>query len=168
MIDVGTGKASGAVTELSRVISLDPLNADAHRELGNAYGALGKSTEAEASYKRALEIRPNSWANHNDLGRFYFVNLHKYADAEVQYQRVIDLMPDSDVGYRTIGAVYYATQRFDLAEQFFRKSVAIQPNESAYSNLGTLTTRRRAMPMPLACSNRRRSLSSASTIRGSG
>jgi serine/threonine-protein kinase len=136
-IDVGTGKAAAAVTELSRVIAIDPLNADAHRELGNAYRTLGKAADAETSFKAALEIRPNSWANHSDLGRFYF-NARRYADAEVQYQRVLELLPDSAAAYSSMGAVYYATKRFELAETFFRRSAAIQPNESAYSNLGTL------------------------------
>jgi serine/threonine-protein kinase len=137
VIDAGTGKADAAVMELSRAIALDPVNADAHRELGNAYRALGRSAEAETSFKTAIEIRPNSWANHNDLGRFYYT-MRKYPEAEAQYQRVIDLTPDSEAAFRTMGVVYYATKRFELAEKFFRKSAEIQPNDSAFSNLGTL------------------------------
>ena len=137
VIDLGTGRTDDAVTEFAQVIALDPLNADAYRELGNAHQTLGKSADAEASFKKALGIRPNSWANHNDLGRFYFI-ARRYADAEAQYQRVIDLTPDSEQAYRNMGALYYATKRFDLAEEFFRRSVKIQPNETAYSNLGTL------------------------------
>jgi serine/threonine-protein kinase len=137
VLAAGTGKTSEAVAELSRAIGLDPVNADAYRELGNAYRALGRSGEAETSLKKALEIRPNSWANHNDLGKLYYTT-RNYEGAEVQYQKVIDLTPDSEAAYRTMGVVYYATKRFDLAEKFFRKSAELQPNDSAYSNLGTL------------------------------
>jgi serine/threonine-protein kinase len=136
LIDVGTNKISEAVDELNKVIALDPLNADAYRELGNAYGT-AKPAEAEEAYKKAIQMRPSVWANYNDLARFY-LNLRKYDDAKAQYQHVIDLTPDSAQAYSNMGAAYISAKDYDLAERTLRKSVDIEPLASAFTNLGAM------------------------------
>jgi serine/threonine-protein kinase len=137
VIDLGTGKVDDAVVELKKVIAIDPANADAYRELGNAYRALGKPAEAETSYQTAITMRPTVWANHNELAKFY-LGLKRFDDAKAQFQTVIDLTPDSPQAYNNMGALYFNIRKPDLAEQMFRKSAEIQPNAEAYSFLGTV------------------------------
>lgn len=137
LIDSGTGRYENAVDELKHAVSLDPLNSDAYRELANAYQALRKTSEAEATYKTAIQVRPGYWANHSALGSFYFRQA-RYAEAEAQFRRIVDRTPDNIVGYNSLGGVYYVTKRYDQAEKMFRKSLDVRLNYVAYSNLGTL------------------------------
>ena len=58
LIAIGTGRYEDAVTELTSALSQDPSNADAYRELGRAYDALGDTTKAEATLKTAVGARP--------------------------------------------------------------------------------------------------------------
>ena len=46
-----------AAESIQRIIALDPQNADAHNNLGNVLEGLGKFTDAEACYRKAIELR---------------------------------------------------------------------------------------------------------------
>ena len=137
IISNGTGRHDDAIRHLQRALDLDPVSADAYRELAAAYVASGKSQEAEATYKKAIEARPSYWAGYNELGTYYF-RLGRYTQAEEQFRRLLDLTPDSYRAYTNLGGVYYATGRYDDAASMFEKSIAIKPSGSAYSNLGTV------------------------------
>jgi len=137
IIGNGTGQYEDAIRNLQRALELDPVSADAYRELAAAYAAQGKSQDAEATYKKAIEARPSYWAGYNELGAYYF-RLGKYAEAEEQFRYLLDLTPDSYRAYSNLGGVYYATNRYADAASMFEKSVAIKPTGTAYSNLGTV------------------------------
>lgn len=51
-----TGQAATAVTELEEAARLDPRMRQAYYQLGRAYQALGRPTEAEAAFGRAREL----------------------------------------------------------------------------------------------------------------
>ena len=70
MIETGTGDYDQAIETLQRALQLDPLNADAYRELAKAYERLGRLKEAESTYLNAKVVRSNYWATHNELGGF--------------------------------------------------------------------------------------------------
>jgi len=137
IISNGTGRHDDAIRHLQRALDLDPVSADAYRELAAAYVASGKAQEAEATYKKAIEARPSYWAGYNELGTYYF-RLGRYMQAEEQFRHLLDLTPDSYRAYSNLGGVYYATGRYDDAASMFEKSIAIKPSGSAYSNLGTV------------------------------
>jgi len=46
-------------TAAERAIQLDPLLAEAHAELARAFARGGEWSQAEASFRRALELEPN-------------------------------------------------------------------------------------------------------------
>jgi serine/threonine protein kinase/tetratricopeptide (TPR) repeat protein len=137
MIQVGTGRFEEASQNLQKALQLDPLNADAYRELAKAYERTGKLKEAESTYMNAVAVRPGYWGTHNDFGGFYY-RLGRYAEAEKEFRTVVELTPDNARGYSNLGAMAYSQKRYDDAAKMYEKSVAIRPTESAYSNLGTL------------------------------
>jgi Flp pilus assembly protein TadD len=49
------------------VLRLDPMNIGAQNDLGVAYQARGKRTEAEAAYRRAAALAPFSFTAHLNL-----------------------------------------------------------------------------------------------------
>ena len=53
------GDPAAAAERLSRVVAVEPANADAHLQLGLAWLALGRLDDAQASLARTLEIAPD-------------------------------------------------------------------------------------------------------------
>jgi tetratricopeptide (TPR) repeat protein len=115
---------------------LDPTSDDAFRGLADAYRRLNKPAEAEATYKRAISLRPQYWAVHNSLGFFYF-NQGRYEDAAKMFRAVINLSPDNFRGYSNLGAMYVLQGRYQEAIGTLQRSVSLRPTGDAYLNLGT-------------------------------
>jgi serine/threonine-protein kinase len=137
MVHTGTGDYDQAIGNLQKALVLDPLNADAYRELAKAFEKRGRLKEAESTYRNAIAVRPNFWAAHNELGGFYY-RQGRYADAEKEFRTVVELTPDNPRGYSNLGAMAYTQKRYDEAAKMYEKSVAIKPTDAAYTNLGTL------------------------------
>ena len=131
------GDQEGAIREFERTLALDPLHADAIRDLATAYDAFGRISEAEATYRKAVELRRNDWVTLADLGSFHFRH-QKYDEAEKDFRAVIALVPDSQLQHRNLGGVYIEMGRFADAERELLKSIELAATPSAYSNLGAL------------------------------
>ena len=132
-----TGHYDQAIAEFKSALNLDPLNADAYRELATAYDNSNQPGEAEKTYRRAIDLRPGSWLSYKDLGVFY-VNHNRYRDAEQPYRKVIDLTPDNDWAYRNLGTLYQLEGRYNEAEEMLKKAIGIKPTIAAYTNLAVL------------------------------
>src|SRR5262249_13140091 len=68
-------------TAASKAIQLDPLLAEAHSALGAAYARDAQWEPAEQSFRRAIEIDPNSSAIHDQFARFFFWPLGRMPEA---------------------------------------------------------------------------------------
>ncbi len=132
----GTGRYEDALAHLERAVAID-ASGEAYRELAQAYTALGRQGDAETTYKRAIQVRPNDWSMYSALGAFYS-SRSRYEDAASQFKRVIELTPDNARGYSNLGAVYFLLKQYDAAAATLERSVAIRPSAAGYSNLGTL------------------------------
>ena len=132
-----TGHYEQAIGEFTSALNLDPLNADAYRELATAYDNSNQLDEAEKTYRRAIDLRPSSWLTYKDLGVFY-VSHNRYRDAEQPYRKVIDLTPDNDWAYRNLGTLYQLKGRYKEAEEMLKKAIRLKPTIQAYTNLAVL------------------------------
>ncbi len=81
--------------------------------------------EAEALYKKAIELRPNDWDLRLALGNFYF-RQSRYAEAEQAFAEVIRLVPDCYLGYRNLGGAYHMQARFAEASAEYQKALTDQ------------------------------------------
>ena len=57
-----------AIVELSRASRLDPTDASAHDELGNAYLAQQRAAEAIDQFREVVRLAPQRPEGHNNLG----------------------------------------------------------------------------------------------------
>ena len=62
-----TGKYELALQENQRALQLDPRNADANIGLARSYESAGRTADAEAAFKKAIALRPDSWDGYNLL-----------------------------------------------------------------------------------------------------
>lgn len=141
-IRTGTGEAGRALADFDRALALDPGNADALRQKGQAYEALGRQAEAEAAYQRAAELRPAYWGNWSHLGAFYR-RAGRYAEAERAFRKVIELTPDNARGLSNLGGLAHLVGRDEEATRLLARSLALRPSYAAASNLGTIEFARR-------------------------
>ena len=68
-------------------------DAEVYRTLGVALKELGRFDEAEASYRKAIKLKPDYVEAHFNLGNT-LKKLNKLLEAEESYSRAIDLQPD--------------------------------------------------------------------------
>ena len=133
---VEKGDADKAEAEFKQALMVDPLNASAHRGLGDVERARKHWTESETFYKKAIDLRPKDWDLRLALGNFYF-RQSRYAEAEHAFAEVTSLVPDCYLGYRNLGVAYHMQARFPEASAEFQKALQIKPTAMTYSNLGT-------------------------------
>jgi tetratricopeptide (TPR) repeat protein len=96
---------------------------------------MGKQSNAEATYQRAISIRPQYWAGYNWLGTDYFRQA-RYSDAESMFRKVVELSPDNFRGYSNLGAILVLEGHYLESIDVLNKSIALRPTVSAYTNLG--------------------------------
>jgi serine/threonine-protein kinase len=111
----GTGKYEEAASEFQHVLQTDRTNDDAYRGLAFAYEHLGKMTEAEDTYRRAISARPEYWAGYSWLGAFFYRGA-RYDEASLMFAQVIKLAPDNARGYSNLCGAYI------MAELYLRAS----------------------------------------------
>jgi len=105
--------------------------------LAFAYEHLGKTAEAEQTYRHAITVRPQYWAGYNWLGSFFF-RQGRFQEAATMFEEVTALAPDSFRGFLNLGGAYTAQGHFDRAVPALERSVHLRPSAAAYSNLGTV------------------------------
>lgn len=129
-----------ALQEFQKALAINPRDPEALLGMASVYDRMGRAADAEAAYKKAIALRADYWDSYNSLGNFYDEQ-GRYREAVGQYKKVIELTPDNAAAYSNLGAEYMsigddASNR--LAEEAFKKSIAIAPTYAAYANLGNL------------------------------
>ena len=71
-----------------------PLMLRPHLRLADGLARKGEIEAAEASYLRAIELRPGHVASRNNLGLFYW-GLGRLAEAETQFRALLAVSPDN-------------------------------------------------------------------------
>ncbi|MCG6964331.1 MAG: protein kinase [Acidobacteria bacterium] len=135
--DRAAGHLPEAVTELEHAESLSPSEAALHMELAAAYRAAGRLADAERQYQRTIFLRPGYWPDHNALALFY-LHQGRYEAAATQWRQVIACAPQLASGYTNLAVAYYALGRYEETRKALERSIAIEPDQTALANLGTL------------------------------
>ena len=82
-----------AVAQFQKAVEINPNDAEAQYNLGNAFFQKGQLDEAVAQFQKALEIDPNSFATHYNLGGAFFQK-GQLDEAITQFREVLRLKPD--------------------------------------------------------------------------
>jgi superkiller protein 3 len=78
-------------------------------------------------FKRIIEIDPNNYRAHYNLGIAYF-NLNRFEEALNSYKIAISIKPDYKHGYYNIGLVHEATEDLEKAIEAYEKALEFDPN----------------------------------------
>ena len=152
------GDTRKAILALERAVELDPNLAEAHFQLGIAYGLVDLQTKQEgdvlpgdtenrvktraekefekaaAAYKKYLETNPKDDAAWFTLGRTY-AKLLKDDQAEDAFRQAVKLKSD-DADYQTeLGAILIRLAKYHDAVPILKKALDIDPNNARAQDL---------------------------------
>ncbi|HLJ45794.1 MAG TPA: tetratricopeptide repeat protein [Bryobacteraceae bacterium] len=102
-------------TAATRAIELDPLLAEAHSALGAAYARDAQWELAERSFRRAIEIDPNSSATHDQFSRFFYWPLGRIKEAAREMRAAERSDPLSPRARSELGDLLLSAGRYDEA-----------------------------------------------------
>ena len=98
-----------------KAIKIDPNLGQAHRGLGDLYSRTGRVEEAILSYRRAIEVDPDSPLNYNNLA-WLLASLGRDLDeAQRLAEKAVSMDPRSPVLLDTLGYVYYVKGMYQEA-----------------------------------------------------
>jgi tetratricopeptide (TPR) repeat protein/tRNA A-37 threonylcarbamoyl transferase component Bud32 len=101
------------------------------------YEGMGQLDDAIESLNTTLALQPNNADAHRILGRVY-ESRARWDDAIRELQASIAARPSWE-NYRDLGNLYFRLQRLSDAEDMFKRTLDIDPNDSrSYVNLGAL------------------------------
>jgi tetratricopeptide (TPR) repeat protein/TolB-like protein len=106
--------------------------------LGSVYTASGRTNEAIAEFKRALQLAPNSDEVYTRIG-WADMTIGHNAEALQYFQKAIEINPYYWLNHNNLGNAYYQTGDFVKAAEYYRKVIELDPgNTYAYNNLGAV------------------------------
>jgi predicted O-linked N-acetylglucosamine transferase (SPINDLY family) len=132
------GQAELAIDLIDRAVAIEPLAADYHVHLGEAYRRLERWDEAVVRLRRSVELRPDDATVYNNLG----VTLDQAGrpdEAIAAYQRALAIAPDDAWAHANLGNAWNSQGRLDEALAAYQHALRLDPGlAEVHSNLGTV------------------------------
>ena len=115
--------------------------------------SLHRYDEAEAAYRRAIDLDPKAFNPWQGLGSLLANSLHRYDEAEAAYRRAIDLDPKAFAPWNGLGILLATSlHRYDEAEAAYRRAIDLDPKAFApWNSLGNLLRSLRRCAEALEC-----------------
>jgi tetratricopeptide (TPR) repeat protein len=121
-IMAGMKDFDGAITEYQSAIALNGSDEVAYANIATLQSARGANADAEANFRKAVEVAPKSLTAREALASFLWMT-GRTADAETTLKEALALAPDDFGVNRALGLLYIGSNRAPEAEPFF-KSIA--------------------------------------------
>lgn len=131
------GRFADAEREYGLALAQRPDYFEARLGRARVLEVQGRLDDAEAECERAIASRAQDWRGPILLGRMRF-SRGKFADALPPWERVVELVPDNALAARNLGSALLHLDRFDEALRQLNRSLELEPNAAAFSNLGTV------------------------------
>ncbi|MBI1926223.1 tetratricopeptide repeat protein [Candidatus Poribacteria bacterium] len=128
--------STSELTLWKRAIEINPNNANAHNNLGNAYEAQGQYEQAIAAYQRAIDIDPNDAIAHINLGVVY-TKQGQYEQAIAAYKKGIDINPSDAIACYNIAGVYSLQNEKTLSMEFLQRALALDKSLLEFAKTDT-------------------------------
>ncbi|HEU4685663.1 MAG TPA: tetratricopeptide repeat protein [Nitrospira sp.] len=138
------GRLDDALNEVKKSIEMaEGLRAEMNRSLAMYYSNLGTiyatknmPDEAEAEFKRALEIFQYDVLALFNLGRLY-ADKKKYMEAKQFYERLVEITPDDPIAWYNLAGVYVELDNpqvsdyntIDVAVQCYLRTLELDPKQ---------------------------------------
>ena len=137
------GDSAGAVAVGRELVRRAPTLAKAHYNLGVSLTAKGELAEAEAAYRRTLELDRDYVAARYNLGTVRLA-AGDWEGAVASWRKVLESHPDHDLALYNLGVVLYERGQREDAVKFYQRAAKANPSSpKCRANLGNAMLDRR-------------------------
>lgn len=122
----GAGNPKSAIEFLKEIVSIDPADFIAWAKLGSLYLAQNSLSEAEASFRKSLELKIEytpAWIN---MGQIRVAQKQFEASIEI-FKHAASLDPTSALAFRLLGEAYLQARQGTLGEQALNAAIKLDP-----------------------------------------
>jgi serine/threonine-protein kinase len=137
LVRAQAGERDEATQAFRRGAELDPMNPWPHIGMGINFDGDRKDAEAEAAFRKALELGPKEWRSAADYAQFHYRRAH-FKEAAELWERALEITPDNATLMRNLGAAYFLLDRPDEAASILQRALEVRPAAPVYTNLGTI------------------------------
>ena len=102
------------MTETARVVEMFPNSAEAWMYRGVSYAKTQNIDDAQAAYRRSLELDPDNSRSLHNLGSI-LVTYGDRTEGIAMLEKAVVLEPDYEIGHGTLAQIYYSEGRFEDA-----------------------------------------------------
>lgn len=134
------GKMEIALEEFSHATKADPNYSLAYNGLGLVYAALGQDAEADASFKKSIQLAPGNSESHNNYGS-YLCGHNRIDESIVQYLEAVKnpLYATPSIAYTNAGICSARKNDLKSAEMYLQRALQIEPlNHNAALSLAQI------------------------------
>lgn len=123
-----------ALVAYQQAIQRNPEYAEAHYRLGLSHAVLEQKTEAEAAYKKAIELyKKFIQENPKDADAFFnmgesYRHLRQYEDAVRAYKQAVRLQPEDPEMFYELGVTQIKLARYSEAASALEKAIDLDPD----------------------------------------
>uniref|UniRef100_A0A8C5G6S5 dolichyl-phosphate-mannose--protein mannosyltransferase n=1 Tax=Gouania willdenowi TaxID=441366 RepID=A0A8C5G6S5_GOUWI len=119
-------------------LSVCPLNAKVHYNVGKNLADRGNSTAAIIYYREAVRLHPTYVHAMNNLGNI-LKEKNELVEAEELLSKAVSIQPDFAAAWMNLGIVQNSLQKFEKAEQSYWNAIRFRRKyPDCYYNLGRL------------------------------
>lgn len=126
----GINDTDAALTYLQKAIDLKQDYFEALDKIAVLYTNM-KNPLAEAYYKRMLELQPNNYLIHYNLG-IYYKDVEDWNKSLESLTMASQISPNNPEVYFTLGTVHLKIDALQDAKSYFSKAIAISPSQANY------------------------------------
>ena len=129
-----TGDQQSAMREMKKALALDPGNTQTLIWQAQVYTNLNQWQAAEAGFRRALQLRPNHWLAHNELGALLQFQ-GRYTEALSDFRAASMVNPRNALALLNMGCMYLLLGRPEEASDRLRQSMKLKPDQTASATM---------------------------------
>ncbi len=131
------GQYEAAVTALVEAQKLQPQDIKTNINLADALKKAGRLEDAEATYKKLVEINPQDATTYYGRIITMYDEVGKNDRAIEAARKIVEINPKSELAIYNLGIMFLKLQRQDEAIAEFRRCLEVNPNySSAWYNIG--------------------------------
>jgi tetratricopeptide (TPR) repeat protein len=140
----------GGIAEVRQVVAATPNYYEAYYEMGMAYLMMGKTADAEANFRKSLEMSGGKYGDAEVGLGSTLINKGDIAGGEQALRRGVEASPNSSLGLYELGKVELGRNHISEAEKLAEQARSLTPNfPSVYRLLANIHVRQKNYPAVL-------------------